>query len=78
MLQYLTYTVVKLWSSWDLCASLQETSGAAETSAQLCGILQEQLRPLGSCARLGAVCSLQELLGININGLNLSYSSLSH
>jgi len=34
MLRDLTYMIVKFWSSWDLCAALQETSRAAETAAQ--------------------------------------------
>jgi len=31
MLKYLTYRMIKFWSSWDLCAGLRETSRAAET-----------------------------------------------
>jgi len=50
MLRDLTYRIVKLWSSWDLCADLRETSRAAETAAQLCGKRREQPRPLHSTA----------------------------
>jgi len=50
MLGNLTYRIVKFWSSWDLGAHLQETLREAETTAQLCGILQEQLRPRHSSA----------------------------
>jgi len=56
----LTIRIVKCWSCWDLCAGLQETSRAAETSAQVWGRLCEQLRPLRKfCGRLGAIFSQQ-------------------
>jgi len=49
MLRDLTYTRLKFWSSWDLCADLRETSRPAETTAQHCG-------------RLGAILSHQLVL----------------
>jgi len=46
MLQDLTYSIFKCWSCWDLCTGLQNTSTAAEISAQICGRLREQLKSL--------------------------------
>jgi len=37
IVQYLTYRIQKFWTSGNLSAYLQETSRAAETTAQLCG-----------------------------------------
>jgi len=48
MLRDLTSRIVKYWSYRDLCSDLWETSKRAETAEQLCGILREQPRPLGS------------------------------
>jgi hypothetical protein len=48
MIQDLTYRIVKLWSSWDLCADVLETWREAETTAQSCRIVGEQARPLRS------------------------------
>jgi len=50
MLRDLTYRIVKFWNSWGLWADLQETSRAAETTAQLCRSHREQPRPLNSAA----------------------------
>jgi len=50
MLWNLTYRIVKFWSSWDLWADLWETSREAGTTAQLCGILRDRLRPRLSSA----------------------------
>jgi len=64
MLQWLTYRIVKFWSSWDRCAGLRETSWAAETSAQL-------------SRRLGTVFSQQLFFRFhNHNAFCLSYLSL--
>jgi len=58
MLWNLSYRRVKLWSSWDFCRHLGETVTEAESAAQLCGILQPQLKPLHTfCGRLCAVFS---------------------
>jgi len=63
MLQDLTERIVKFWNSSDLCPDLRETSREAETSAQLCWILQKQPKPLDSfCGILGALFSEQWLL----------------
>jgi len=64
MLQDLTFRIVKLWSSWDICTGLWETSSAAETAAQLCG-------------RLGATLSQLWFLGFQKHkAFRLSYSFL--
>jgi len=56
----LTIRIVKFWRCWDLCAGLQETSRVAETAAQVCGRLREQLRALRKlCRRLDALFSQQ-------------------
>ena len=46
MLQDFTVRIFKFWSSWDLGAGQWEISRAAVTSAQVCGRLQEQPKPL--------------------------------
>jgi len=52
----LTIRIVKCCSSGELCTGLPETSRAAETSAQVCWRLLEQLRLLLKlCGRLGAI-----------------------
>jgi len=76
MLQDLTYRIVKFWSSWNLCADLQETLKEAKTAAQLCGILSEQLRLLCSSARDLVPCSHCIGSCITTRHFVLSYSSL--
>jgi len=78
MLQDLTIKIVKFWSCCHLSAGLQETSRAAETSAQVCGRLQEQLRPQHKLRwRHGAIYSHQSFLAShNHKEFCLSYSSL--
>jgi len=60
----LTNRIVKVWSCWDLCAGLQETSRAAETSAQVYIRHREQLRPLRRLGgRLGGIFTQQQFRG---------------
>ena len=50
--------IVRFWSSCDLCADLVEISRAAETAAQDCPSLWEQLKPLRNlCGRLDDIFS---------------------
>jgi len=63
MLQELTIRIVKFWSCWDLCAGLQETSRAAETSARVCRRHHQQLRRLRRLfGRLGTIFSPQWII----------------
>jgi len=50
MLQNLTYRILKFWNRWNLGADPQETTGVAETSAQVSRRLREKLRHLHSSA----------------------------
>jgi len=76
MLRDLTDRIVRFWSFWDLCTDLRGTLREAETMAQLCQILQEQLRPLRSFA--GDLMPYCHSCGsyITTRHFILSYSSL--
>jgi len=74
----LTIRIVKVRSCWDVCAGLQDTLRAAETSAQVCGRFREQPRPLCKLnGRVAAIFSQLSFLGFhNHKSFPLSYLSL--
>jgi len=61
MLWDLTFRIVQFWSSWDLNQELRESSGVAETAAQLCRSLREQARSL--CRTAGGLVSFADSSG---------------
>ena len=76
MLQDLTYSIVKFWSSWDLCADLRQTSRAAKTAMQLCERLRQQPGPPRSTAGNLVPYSPSSGSYITTRHFMLSYSSL--
>lgn len=76
MLRDLAITIDKFWSRWDLWAGLWKTSSAAETSAQICGTLQEVLKPLHQlCGKRDVIVSQKWRLGFynhKVSGLSCS------